>query len=74
MTTERIFSYFLLVFGVRAFNDHVKMEACQIELTNTVNEPLKIQYKQRFHILLKYRIFSVKCEHRCGNPVEACER
>ena len=26
-------------------DDHVKMEACQIELVNTVNEDLHIQYK-----------------------------
>lgn len=46
MTVERIItSCFLLVFGVKAINDHVKMEACQIELTNTVDEALKLQYK-----------------------------
>ena len=35
------------------------MEACQIELVNTVNEALYIQYKWRFHKINKYFIFSI---------------
>ena len=51
MLSRKLILCFLSFFGNAASNDHVKMEACNVTLYNTVNEGLKIQYKSRFNVL-----------------------